>query len=104
MPSYPLNNVTAPDSYTQASTVGPGGPYDHINLDVANSAIYWSWFELQTDVGRASGSWSPDVFMPPGSRTIRRPGLGGLRFRAAIAGANLPANTQQAQVTVEAVG
>lgn len=103
MPSYMLNNITAPDNYTAASTLDSLPPLDHINLDVANQAIFWSikqTNDLTTDV---TGAWQPEVYMSPGSRPLYRSGMVGIKVRAAKAAASLPAGAFQAQVTVEAV-
>lgn len=103
MPSYPLNNITAPDNYTAASTLYPLPVLDHINLDVQNAAIYWSIAETNDLTTELSGSWQPEVFMIPGSRVITRPNIIGIRIRAAVPLAQIPAGSSQAQVTAEAV-
>lgn len=103
MSSFPLNNITAPDAYTAAATLEQLPVLEHINLDVVNAAIYWSLKQssnLATDV---TGTWQPEVFMLPGSRTLRRAGMVGIRVRAAVPAAQLPAGASQAQVTVEAI-
>lgn len=103
MPSYALNNLTAPDAYTQASTLYPLPVLDHINLDVANQAIYWSICETNALTSDLSGAWQPEVFMAPGSRTIVRPNMIGIRVRAAVRASQLPVGQPQAQVTAEGV-
>ncbi len=103
MPSYPLNNITAPDQYTPASTLFPLPVLDHINIDVANAAIYWSIAQSNDLTTNLSGAWQPEVFMLPGSRSITRLNMVGVRIRAAIPAAQLPTGSAQAQVTVEAV-
>lgn len=103
MPSFPINNLTAPDAYNQASTLYPLPLLDHINIDVYNTSIFWSiaqTSQLSTDL---SGAWQPEVFMAPGSRTIQRSNVVGVRFRAATPAASLPTGQAQAQVTIEAV-
>lgn len=107
MPSYVLNNVTAPDNApTQASTLENIPICDHVNIDVYNSGIYWAVKEAYVNWGQElQGNWQDETFQAPGSRTIynRGGGIIGFRFRAAVPLANLPAGQQQAQVTVEAV-
>jgi hypothetical protein len=103
MPSYALNNITAPDKYGKTSTLDPLPVLDHINIDVTNQAIYWSIKQTNQLTTDLSGAWQPEVFMAPGSRSISRHGVVGIRIRAAVAAANLPAGSTQAQVTVEAV-
>lgn len=103
MPSYAINNLTAPDQYTQAGTLSPLPLLDHVNLDVANAAIYWSINQTNALTTDLSGSWQPEVFMLPGSRTLARVGMVGIRVRAAVKAANLPTGQPQAQVTVEAI-
>lgn len=103
MPSFPINNLTAPDQYGVTSTLYPLPLIDHINLDVTNGGIFWSIAQTNDLATEMSGAWQPEVFMGPGSRTISRENVVGVRFRAAVAAANLPAGSTQAQVTVEAV-
>lgn len=112
MSSWALNNITAPDNYTS----GPGGStldnlpvIDHVNIDVTNSSIFWQLKLAQltgyapTESLETLGQWDTEVFMFPGSKTIDRPGIVGVRVRAAVPLASLPAGASQAQVTVEAV-
>jgi hypothetical protein len=103
VPSFPINNLTAPDQYTAASSLYPLPILDHINIDVTNQGIYWQLAETNPLTTDLSGSWQPEVFMSPGSRTITRAAVVGVRFRAATAAASLPAGGAQAQVTVEAI-
>lgn len=104
MPNAALNNITAPDQYTGAATIDTGGWVDWVNLDVVNAAIYWQVKQASRKYDTAAKStWQAEVFMLPGSRTINRPGITGIRIRAAIALAQLPAGSHQAQVTAEVV-
>jgi len=103
MPNASLNNVTAPDAYTQAATIDSGMFVDRINLDVANQAIIWQLKESARGGPPGQASWQAEVLMLPGSRTLTRPFVTGLRFRAATLAANLPAGATQAAVTVELV-
>lgn len=107
MPSFVINNLTAPDiAPTDASTRIHLPICDHINLDVYNSAIYWSVAEAQAPFGQEQvWDWTDYVFMGPGSRTIYNRGAGivGFRFYAAVLAANLPVGQLQAQVTAEIV-
>jgi hypothetical protein len=103
MPSWPINNLTAPDQYTAASTLYPLPILDHVNLDVANQAIFWSIAQTNDLTTGLSGAWQPEVYMTPGSRSISRQGIVGIRVRAAVPAASLPVGLVQAQVTVEAV-
>ena len=99
-----INNLTAPDAYGPTSTLDPGNWVHHFNLDVTNQAIYWSIRQASRPTDSPGmAAWGPDVYMLPGSRMIIRPYLVGLRFRAAIPQANLPAGSQQARVTLESV-
>lgn len=102
--SWAINNLTAPDAYSNASTLQnlpwPGS----INIDVANSAIFWQVNQVLSRSGlNTEGTWQEETFMLPGSRSIYRPGLRGFRFRAAIPAAQIPSTGNQAQVTAEAV-
>lgn len=103
MPSYALNNLTAPDQYTAASTLDGLPVLDHVNLDVLNQPIFWSIKQTNDLTTDMSGAWQPEVFMAPGSRTITRAGVVGVRVRAAVPASSLPAGIGGAQVTVEAV-
>ena len=103
MPSnYALNNVTAPSNApTQASTLAIGVFVDHFNIDVSNAAIYWQLqgVKQQSDPPQMA-DWSQYAYvqMIPGSRSIARQGVTGIRFYAVVAAA-----TPQAIVTIEAV-
>lgn len=103
MTSFALNNITAPDNYTPAGTLDQLPILDHVNIDVTNSAIYWSIKQTTDLTTPYTGTWQPEVFMLPGSRTIARAGIVGIRIRAAVPAAGLPTGGSQAQVTVEAV-
>jgi hypothetical protein len=104
MGQWALNNITAPDTYTPAATLDNLPGPSTINIDVANQAIYWQ-LRLLVGTGLATeGTWSQEIFMSPGSRSLNRSGVRGVRVRAAIPLATLQAQgAAQAQVTVEAV-
>lgn len=98
-----LNAITAPDAYTTTPQFAiQNAIVDHFLIDVSNQAIYW---QLQKSLyGGGAGEWEDvEVFMQPGSRTIHREGAVGIRIRAAVPLASLPAGLSQALVTVEAV-
>lgn len=102
--AWAINDLTAPDFYTQASTLDNLPFPSAINIDVANQAIYWQVKQVNTPSGLfTEGTWQEETFMLTGSRSIYRSGLRGFRFRAATPAANLPAGSGQAQVTAEAV-
>lgn len=105
--SYPLNNVTTADTYTAANTIDVvaligkfagqlrEADLDELlcvraNIDVTNAAIFW-----QVKLGLEPFS-RPEVFMPPGSRSLNRRLISGLRVRSGT-----PA--KPAQVTFELV-
>lgn len=109
MGSWAINNVTAPDAYTPSGQVGGATlnnlpVLDHINIDVTNQAIFWQ-LQLTDPVAllETQAAWDQEVYMTPGSRSLYRPGMCGIRIRAALTAASLPAGAFQAQVTVEAV-
>jgi hypothetical protein len=102
MSSWSLNNITAPDNYTAGSTLENLPILDHINIDVTNGGIFWQ-LKLAANELESFGQWDTEVFMITASRTLDRPGMVGIRVRAAIPAAQLPAGSTQAQVTVEAV-
>lgn len=100
--AWALNNITAPDAYSPASTLLNLNGVTRINIDVTNQGIYW---QLQRSTGSGlftEGSWDQEVFMANGSRSLFRAGVTGVRVRAAVPAASLPAGSSQAQVTVEA--
>jgi hypothetical protein len=96
--SWVLNNVTTADGYTSGNTLD-GLPFpSRINLDVANAAIYWQLKQSSHGPGLyTGGTWGPETFMLPGSRSLFRAGVRGFRVRSAKP-------STPAQVTVEAVG
>ena len=98
MPNIALNNVTTQDGYTAGTTLDTPAFQAHANIDVANNSIYWQ-VKQTNRLGDPPqmATWQAEVFMIPGSRTISRAGMTGLRVRSAVAGTN-------AQVTVELVG
>lgn len=99
-----LNAITAPDTVSTASTLEGEILLDHVNLDVINQAVYWQIKQVaQAGYPPQTATWQPEVFMGPGSRTIDRPGMTGIRVRAAVKAAALPAGSLQAVVTAEAV-
>lgn len=99
-----LNAINAPDAYTVQATLDGGMILDHINLDVINQGVYWQIRQIpQVGFPPQSASWQPEVFMAPGSRTIDRAGMVGVRVRAATPLASLPAGTLRSVATVEAV-
>lgn len=101
--SWQLNNITAPDQYALSATLDNLPFPTRINLDVSNQAIYWQLKQTSGSGLATEGSWSPETYMSPGSRTLFRAGVRGIRIRAAIPAASLPAGASPAQVTVEAV-
>lgn len=100
-PSEVLNQIVAPDTYTLAASI-QGTPISRILIDVANQSIFW---QLMRAVGGLPvGDWEAvETAMLPGSRQITRPGIVGVRVRAKIPLAQIPAGTFQAVVTVEAI-
>lgn len=102
--SWAINNLTAPDTYTPASTLDGLPRISRANLDVVNAAIYWQLKQANGTGLATEGTWGQEVFMTPGSRPLLRAGIVGIRFRAAVTAAQLPSGASQAQVTVEAVG
>ncbi len=103
MPNVAINNITAPDNYTQQSTIDPGRKIDYLTLIVANQGIFFTLKEYTPPQEARAGYDTAEVYMPPGSRTIDRDTLCGIKVRAAIAAGSLPAGSSQAVVTVEAV-
>lgn len=101
--SWAINNVTAPDAYSPTATLDNLPFPSRINLDVTNQAIYWQLKQANGTGLSTEGTWGQEVFMAPGSRSLYRAGVRGVRIRAAIQAANLSVGSHQAQVTVEAV-
>jgi hypothetical protein len=95
-----LNNVTTQDAYVAATTLDGFPPAARVTIDVylsevVPSAVYW-----QLRVGQGPhenpGNWEDEVFMGPGSRTVSRTWITGVRVRSAKAG-------KPAQVTIQTV-
>lgn len=102
--AWAINNLTAPDAYSSASTLENLPDITAVNIDVANQAIYWQIQQVVAATGLyTEATWQEETFMLPGSRSIYRAGIRGCRFRAAITAADLPSGSSQAQVTIEAV-
>lgn len=102
--AWAINNLTAPDAYSAASTLDNLGGVSSVNLDVVNQAIVWQIKQVTSRSGLfTEGTWQEETFMLPGSRSIYRAGIRGIRFRASVPAAQLPAGASQAQVTIEAV-
>lgn len=92
--NFALNNVTTTDGYSDPNTLDGLNPCQRVNIDVNNAAIYW---QIRQSIQETQiGNWSQEVFMSPGSRTISRQNIVGVRVRSAAAGV-------AAQVTIEAV-
>jgi hypothetical protein len=108
MPSnYALNNVTAPVGapigvgLPGCSTLAIGQWVYSFNVDVVNSSILWQLQGVALPTGDPQmADWTPFAWvqMTPGSRTLSRNGVTGIRFYAANPTAN-----PQAIVTIEAV-
>ena len=95
--SEALNAITPSTSYTQATTL-EGNHYSRFLIDVVNQAIYWQ-IKIQAGGIGTAGNWeAAEKYMIPGSRVISRPGMVGIRVRAALAG-----QSPAAVVTVEGV-
>ena len=105
MPNAALNAVTAPDQYNpKVATLDTGQWIEHFNLDVANQPIYWQMKQAsRPGDGPQMATWQAEVYMLPGSRTIKRRAMTGAQFRAAIPAGQLPAGSSQAVVTLEVV-
>lgn len=104
--SWAINNQPAPDLYTADATLELSGlsrGLDHINVDVAGNSGIYRQLKLLVDPDGREGLWSAEVYQAPGSRSLFRRGLVGIRFRAATPAAGLPIGAAQATVTIEAV-
>lgn len=106
--SWSINNLTAPDNYTPASTLDNLPAVSRVTLDIANGAIYYQLREIRVGgagrTERMADTWGQETLVTPQSKPLHRRGIVGVRFRAAIAAAQLPAGQLQAQVTVQAIG
>jgi hypothetical protein len=97
--SQTINALTAPDSYTAASTI-ENAPIQRIILDIVNQAVI---VNLKLATSGMYGNWdSTEIYLIPQFKQMNRRVVG-IRFRAAVPAAQLPAGTLQAVVTVEAV-
>jgi hypothetical protein len=97
--SQTINALTAPDTYTVASTI-ENLPIQRIILDITNQAII---VNLKVATSGMYGNWdSTELFLIPQFKQMNRRVVG-VRFRAAIVAARIPPGALQAVVTVEAV-
>lgn len=94
--SAALNNVTAPDEYSEAATLRCQDTA-RVRLAVYNQAIYWQ--RGFGDVGGAIAWTEPEEFMPPRTDSLDER-CDAIRVRAAIRAAELPLGAKQAQVTI----
>lgn len=102
MPSWALNNITAPDNYAPGSTLDSLPPCS-INVQVLNQGIFWQIRQVSTPSRLyTEGTWGTETLWLPSDGPIYRDQARGFRFRAATPLASLPAGALQAQVTVEA--
>lgn len=100
--NWTLNNVTAPDNYSPASTLDNLPPCA-INFQVLNQGIYMQIRQVSSPSQLyTEGTWSEETLVLPSSGPIYREQVRGVRFRASIPAAQLTAGALQAQVTVEA--
>lgn len=91
----PLNNVTAPDAYTNAiQIVGAFGV--RLRILVSNQAIYYR--VGQNNAGGGINWNSAEFFLPPGFYSLDET-IDALQIRAAIPAAQIPSNEMQAQVS-----
>lgn len=90
-----LNNVTAPDAYSDRVSVrSPGAK--HLFLSVSNQAIF---YQCGHGPGGGGVAWDEEeVFRLPSGYNIDL-SCDAVRFRAAVPKASLPAPFQAAQVT-----
>lgn len=90
--SWALNNVTTKDKYEAATTIETGLA-KRATIDVYNKAIFVSVLTEPRGV-KGQAQWQPERFAAPGSLTLARKGLFGVRVRSAVKG-------EAAQVTIE---
>ena len=96
MPGANLNNITAPDQYTERAVVRAPGAR-HLFISVSNQAIY---YQVGHGPGGGGVTWDEEeVFRLPSLYNIDV-ACDAVRIRAAVPAADLPAPLQPAQVTV----
>ena len=97
-----INALTAPDNYSLASTI-QGDIYDRFVIDVVNQSIFWQLLVVPPSISAGGANWEGnETQMLPGSRTILE-AAAGIRFRAVVPAAQIPAGSHQAIVTVRAI-
>lgn len=99
--SYVLNGIVAPDSYSPSATI-EDTHLKRVTLDSANQSIYYQLkLALYSSQG---GTWETiETLMLAGSKVVVRKGLVGIRIRAAVPLAQIPAEAHQAVVTIVGV-
>lgn len=91
--SWALNNVTSENAYSEKTTLETGLA-KRASISVFNASILYQVLTEPERGMKGLAIWQPEVFLAPGSLSIGRRGLYGIRFRSAVAG-------KPAQVTVE---
>lgn len=91
-----LNNVTAPDTYTAASTLSCAATA-RVRLQINNQAIYWK--RGHQNAGGGGVFYEPEEFILPGLYSLEEL-CDVVAIRAATPLAQIPAGGTQAQVTL----
>lgn len=101
--SWAKNDVVAPDNYTIAATLDGLPAVRRATIDVVNQPVFIQIRQITGHyAGNAEGqaTWGTEERLMPGSKNLARPGIVGIRWRAAILAAAVPAGQVQAHVTV----
>lgn len=92
--SLTLNNVETEAQFPHDTPAGSvqgamlrGGPAAIAEVDVYNNAAYLQLLVSPTG-DRGQAQWVPELFLPPGHRTLVRRWIFGVRLRSAVEGSN----------------
>ena len=98
MPTYALINVTAPDAYNAASTLDNLPVCNQVVIQLVNQAVYYQIREVadHATLTRDLPDWSDERFLAPSVAMLSSRRFRGIRFRAAVKAANVPAGSSQA--------
>lgn len=105
--SWAKNDVVAPDAYTIAATLDGLPAVRRATIDVVNQPVFIQVKQITGSyAGAAEGqaTWGTEERLLPGSKNLARAGIVGIRWRAAIPAAQVPAGQVQAHVTVTVPG
>lgn len=80
--AYSLNNATPGVAYAATATLEGLEPCVKVNFAVSNGLVFYQIKTASFGIHGASGTWLPEVALVPGSKSVTRNGITGVRVRA----------------------